>query len=89
MTLAGNVIHPSEIIGQVHKSISHEKLNIYLTLIVSLLAGPVFFLILSGANANFAQVDRGITFFALTLMAFELTWIIYGFAAMIHKAISD
>ena len=88
MTLAGNVISPTEIVSQTHQPLTTEKFIIRLTLIISLFAGPVLFLLFSALNASFASGEKGLALLALTAMAFESTWIIYGFAALIHKAAS-
>jgi hypothetical protein len=85
MTLAANTIDNAEIV----KHINHERLHLRLTLIVSILAGPMLFLLLSAANANFAQGQGALVLLALTAIAFESTWIIYAFGTLICKAIVE
>ncbi len=89
MTLTANAIDHAGIISETNKHISHEKHYIRLTLVVSILAGPILFLVLNAASANFAQTEKSLALLALTAITFETTWIIYGFTAMIHKAINE
>lgn len=88
MTIASNVVSPEEIVSQAHHRITTEKLIIRLTLIISLFAGSVLFLLFKAINPSFTNGQIGLALLALTAMAFESTWIIYGFAALIHKSFS-
>jgi hypothetical protein len=70
----------------VHEHLNHEKFAIRLTLIISLLAGPAIYMLCNALIANFAQGQEVLALVAVTVMAFEIVWIVYGFGALIHKA---
>ena len=75
--------HTSEI---THSHVNHEKFVLRLTLIISLLAGPAMYMLCNALITNFAQGQEVLALVAVTVMAFEVVWITYGFGALIHKA---
>jgi hypothetical protein len=74
--------------GITHEHVNHEKFVIRLTLIISLLAGPAMYMLCNALITNFAQGQEVLALAAVTVMAFEIIWIAYGFGALIHKATS-
>jgi hypothetical protein len=75
--------HTADMAGE---HVNHEKFAIRLTLIISLLAGPAMYMLCNALITNFAQGQEVLALAAVTVMAFEIVWIVYGFGALIHKA---
>ena len=78
----GNVEHPI-----IH--VDNAKLMIRLTLIISLMIGPAVFFLCSWMNSDLASGEKLLVLFAFLVMGFESVWIVYGFGALMNKAIHN
>ena len=69
--------------------VNHDKFFIRLALVISILAGPAIYMLCNATIANFAQGQNMLALIAIAVMAFEMTWIVYGIGVLIHKARSQ
>jgi len=75
-------------VGQTEVYVNHEKFFIRLALVISILAGPAVYMLCNAMAPNFAKGQNVLALAAIAVMAFEMTWIVYGFGVLIHKAMS-
>ena len=73
-------------VGHTEVYVNHEKFFIRLALVISILAGPAIYMLCNATIASFAHGQNMLALVAIAIMAFEMTWIVYGFGALIHKA---
>ena len=73
-------------VGHTEVYVNHEKFFVRLALVISILAGPAIYMLCNAMIANFAQGQNMLALVAIAVMAFEMTWIVYGLGTLIQKA---
>lgn len=76
------ILSSEHIVAREHKSIL--KIVPY---IISMVAGPLLFMICSVRFASFAEGEKLLVLFAFSILGFELVWLLYGVAALLNRAV--
>jgi hypothetical protein len=67
------------------KARSRSALHVVLT--ISLLCGPLAYLIWRAISESFAGGGQGLALAAFSVIGFEVVWLTYGFIALVNKGL--